>query len=96
MPAVNAIKEARDIWQKLSVKYNAKLVIVECVLEPQLHKNRIEARTRNLHGMPEITWKDVESRKMEYLSWQEKRLALNTSRLNEENLQKALDYIKEL
>jgi len=94
--AVNAIKEARDMWQKLSAKYNAKLIIIECILDTKIHKERLEERVRNMHGMPEVTWEDVENRKKEYLPWQEERLVLDTSQSTEENLQKALDYIREI
>lgn len=92
--AVSPVKEARDMWHKLSNKYGAKLLIIECVLDEDVHKKRIEARVRNIHGIPEVTWKDVENRKKEYLPWEEERLVIDSSKENETNLIKALEYIQ--
>jgi predicted kinase len=77
--AVSGVQEARDMWHALSDKYNSRLIIIECVLDRDIHKKRIEARVRNMHGMPEVTWKNVENRRNEYLEWEEERLALDTS-----------------
>jgi len=92
--AVSAVKEARDMWQNLSSKYKAKLIIIECVLDKNIHKKRIDFRNRNLHGIPEVTWSDVENRSKEYLNWKEKRLVVDTSKKKEDNLEEALRYIK--
>ena len=74
--AVNPVQEARDMWQNLSHKHNAKLIIIECVLDRDLHKQRIESRVRNIHGIAEVTWSDVEDRRNEYLAWREERFNL--------------------
>jgi predicted kinase len=89
--AVSGVQEARDMWHNLVRTHNATLIIIECVLARELHKQRIEARVRNIHGIPEVTWEDVENR--EYLPWQEERLVLDTAAAHEENVKKALDYI---
>jgi predicted kinase len=94
--AVSPVKEARDMWHDLEEKNNAQLFIIECTLEEQIHKKRIEARVRKMHGIPEVSWKDVENRKKEYLTWEEKRLVINTAKPNEENVQEVLHYIEAL
>ena len=82
------------MWQNLSNKYNSKLIIIECVLDPDLHKQRIESRIRNLYGIPEVTWVDVENRRNSYLAWEGKRLILDTSNTREDNLAKVLEYVE--
>lgn len=91
--AVSPVQEARDMWHSLARTQNATLIIIECVLEKEQHKQRIEARIRNMHGMPEVTWEDVEKRRKIYLPWKEERLALDTADTHEKSVKKALDYI---
>jgi predicted kinase len=91
--AVNSVKEARDMWRDLADRHGACLIIVECVLDWDIHKQRIESRVRNMQGIPEVTWADVEKRRNEYLKWEEKRLVLDTSDSPANNLEKALEYI---
>ena len=92
---VSPVKEARDIWNNLSKNFDADLFIIECVLEQSLHKKRVKSRIRNIHGIAEVSWEDVENRRKEYLEWSEKRLILDSANPVEENLQKSLDYIFE-
>ena len=91
--AVSAVQEARDMWHNLARQQKATLIILECVLDKKIHRKRIEARIRNIHGIPEVTWKDVENRRQEYLPWEEERLILDTAYPHEENVKKAFDYI---
>lgn len=91
--AVNPVQEARDAWHNLARTHNATLIIIECVLERALHKQRIEARIRNMHGMPEVTWENVEKLRATYLPWQEERLVLDTGDTHEKSVKQALDYI---
>jgi predicted kinase len=93
--AVSPVKEARDMWHELEEKYNVQLIIVECVLKEDLHRKRIESRTRNIPGIPEVTWADVEHRQKDYLPWKEERLVLDTENIHEKNLEKVLDYISQ-
>lgn len=91
--AVSPVKEARDMWRGLSKRYDARLIVVECVLESELHKKRVAARVRNMHGIPEVTWEDVENRRKEYLTWTEERLTIDTANDREYNLKEVLDYV---
>lgn len=92
--AVSPVQEARDMWHNLAQTHSATLLIIECVLERELHKQRIEVRIRNMHGIPEVTWEDVENRRKAYLPWEEERLVLDTATSHEENVRKVLDYIQ--
>lgn len=91
--SVSAVKEARKIWCDLSKKHHARLIIIECVLDSDSHKKRVESRVRNIHGIPELTWNDVEDRRKIYVPWEEERLVLDTAGNAEENLERALKYI---
>jgi predicted kinase len=91
--AVNPVQEARDMWHNLAQTQHATLIIIECALESELHKQRIEARIRNMQGIPEVTWEDVENCRKMYLPWKEERLVLDTGKAHEKNVGKALDYI---
>jgi len=92
--AVNPVQEARDMWYELQKEYNSQLFIIECVLDEEMHKKRLQKRVRNMHGLTEVTWEDVENRKKDYKPWKEKRLILDTAQSHDENIQKALDYIE--
>jgi predicted kinase len=92
--AVNPVKEARDMWRGLGKIYHARLIIIECVLNSELHQKRLKARVRNMPGMPEVTWENVENQRNEYSTWEENdRLVIDTSNGAEFNLNKALEYI---
>lgn len=93
--AVSPVHESRDMWHKLARTHNARLIVIECVLDPAIHRKRIEARVRNIPGIPEVTWDDVENRRKEYLEWQEERLILDTSDSIENCLDRALHYINQ-
>ncbi|MEP7103081.1 MAG: AAA family ATPase [Candidatus Dojkabacteria bacterium] len=91
--AVSSVKEARDMWNNLSKKHNCKLVILECTLDEKIHRERIEARVRNIFGIPEVTWEDIKNRKKEFLKWKEERLIIDTSKDKDKILAEALAYI---
>ena len=91
--SVSAVQEARDMWHDLARKHQATLIVIECVLDLELHRQRIESRIRNMHGIAEVTWEDVENRRKEYLPWKEERLVLDTAHTHEENVEQALEYI---
>ena len=91
--AVSPVNEAREMWHQLANKFNVPLIIIECTLNQETHKSRVESRVRNMHGIPEITWDEVEKRRKEYLPWNEERLIIDSAVNIEDNLDKALEYI---
>jgi hypothetical protein len=72
------------------------LKIIECVCANEaVHRRRIEARIRNIAGMPEVTWARVLERRTEYEDWTDARLILDTSTdAPEELLAAALRYAR--
>lgn len=94
--AVNAEEEAKDVWRELAKKCNVNLVIIECATsDTELHKKRIEARVRNLHGIPEVTWERVQNRKAAYTKWKEVTLKIDTANPLDSNVKQAVTYIGE-
>ena len=91
--AVSGVQEAWDMWRGLSATYDARLIVIECVLAEEIHRQRIERRVRGLHGIPEVTWADIEKRKLEYLPWDKEHLLLDTSGARESVIEKAVDYV---
>ncbi len=91
--AVNSVSEARVLWRQLADKYQAKLFIIECTLSPKTHKKRIESRVREMHGISETTWENVEQRKKEFKPWSVDRLLLDSELPIAENIDKILQFI---
>lgn len=78
--AVNPVQAARAVWRRLAEQQKAPLTFVECVCSDlSLHRARVEARVRNIDGMPEVTWDRVEARRSEYEPWTDERIVLDTA-----------------
>ena len=94
--AVNPIEAPRAAWRSLAAKYRAEMKIIECVCADEaVHRQRIEARVRNIAGMPEVTWDRVQRRRAEYEAWTDARLTLDTSAKSADQLiAEALKYLR--
>ena len=94
--AVNPIEAPRAAWRSLAAKHRAEMKIIECVCgDETVHRQRIEARVRNIAGMPEVTWARVQRRQAEYEAWTDARLTLDTSAKSAEQLiTEALNYLR--
>jgi predicted kinase len=94
--AVNPVEAPRAAWRNLAVKHLADLKIIESVCADEtVHRRRIEARVRNIEGMPEVTWARVLQRRAEYQPWTDARLTLDTSADTPETLiAAALNYLR--
>lgn len=92
--AVNAVEEARSAWRRLATAQEVPLLIVECICsDVAIHRQRLEERSRNLTGMREPTWEDVERRRAEYAPWAEERLVLDTVEAPSHNVERVRRYI---
>src|SRR5262249_31931672 len=55
--AVNAEEEGKGVWRGLAKKHGLELTVLLVVVSDRaLHKQRIEARVRDLHGLSDVTW----------------------------------------
>lgn len=92
--AVSAVDESKQMWRSLAAKHKAELVIIEVhCSDEKLHKQHLQARVKNLHGIPEVTWEDVDKRRKQYVAWKEHVLKLNSTEKSEANVMKAIRYI---
>jgi predicted kinase len=94
--AVNPIEAPRAAWRSLAAKYRAEMKIIECVCADEaVHRQRVEARVRNIAGMPEVSWARVQQRRAEYEAWTDARLTLDTSAKSADQLlAEALNYLR--
>ncbi len=93
--AVNPVEAAREMWRSLAREQGARLLVIECVCsDRQLHRQRVEGRTRNIPGLAEVTWERVEERRREYEPWTDDRLVLDTARRFEGVGDAAVAYVR--
>jgi predicted kinase len=68
--AVNAVEPARNQWYALSRRAGVRVLFVEVICsDREVHRQRLEARRRDLPGMPDLSWPAVEQRLGEYAAW---------------------------
>lgn len=92
--AVNAEEEAKNVWRDLAKRLKVELIVVEVFTsDAALHKSRIDARVRNLHGIPEITWERVENRRKAYTAWREATLRIDSKKNLAANIEAVLKYL---
>jgi len=93
--AVNPVEAPRAMWRSLAARPAITLKIIECVCSDiQVHRQRVERRVRNIEGMAEITWTEVEQRRADYEPWSDLRLIMDTARESVEGLiAEAVAYI---
>lgn len=83
--AVNPVEAPRKLWRDLAGRYGAELVVIEVVCsDAAVHRARVEARRRDIPGMPELTWARVEARRTEFEPWRDPRLVLDSCALDED------------
>lgn len=93
--AVNAEEEGKDVWRGLARRHGLDPIILEIYVGDQaVHRRRVEARVRNLHGFSEVTWERVEARRATWTQWKEPVLRLDATREIAVNVRAALDYIQ--
>ncbi len=68
--AVNAVNPAREQWVRLAERHGVALRFIEVVCsDVDVHRERLEARNRNLPHVSEPTWHAVEQSLDEYDEW---------------------------
>lgn len=95
--AANYVRQAQQIWEELAKEHKCKLRVIECFCSDELeHKKRINNRVRNLAGLNEVKWEDVQERKKETEVWDIAKLTIDTrdslGNINQ-NLEGIKDYI---
>lgn len=94
--AVNPVEAARAMWRGLAARRQARMRVVECVCgDESVHRRRVEARVRDIPGLPELTWERVEQRLTDHEAWKDDRITLDTTNSTPENLiDQAVAYVR--
>jgi predicted kinase len=93
--AVHPVEAARAIWRTLASEQLARLLVIECVCsDTRLHRARVRARRRDIPGMPEVTWEQVEERRREYEPRADDRLVLDTAQSLDDVTAVAVGYVR--
>ena len=97
--AVNAVDPAREQWVSLAARSGQPLKFIEVVCsDATVHRNRLEARQRNLPHLTEPSWHAVEQSLDEYAEWSGPsgavdRLTLDSVDPLDELVERALEFL---
>jgi predicted kinase len=84
--AVNAVDPAREQWVELAQRLGEPLRFIEVTCsDPELHRERLESRYKELEHVNEPTWHAVEQSLDEYSEWGGSSAAVPRIRLDSVN-----------
>lgn len=90
--AVNAVKDAREGWQRAAERTRSMLWVVEMVCsDPREHRRRIQSRSTDSAYPDAGDWQQVRTRPFEPWTLPRPRLVLDTARMSELECERALD-----
>ena len=93
--AANYLEVGREMWRGPASRAGVPLRVIEVVCsDPDVHRDRLARRERGIDGFPEPTWDDVLARKAEAEPWTEERLVLDTVLPLDDNVERALAYVR--
>jgi predicted kinase len=91
--AVNAEDEAKQVWIRLAKELDISIVVLECTLDEEIHKARLAARVRGLHGIEEISWDRIEERRSVSTIWPTESKSVDTIEITPELIDSLIEYI---
>lgn len=97
--AVNAVEPARLQWRDLAARADVQLRVIEVACsDPDLHRERLEKRVRNLPHVEETSWRAVEQSLEDYQEWKGEcaelpRITLDTVNPLGQNVDAAVRFI---
>jgi predicted kinase len=78
-------------WRELAERHGARLHLVECVCtDLDLHRTRVEGRTRNIPGWHEIDWAHVQRMRAEFTPLSVERITVDAVDSVEHNVEAVL------
>ncbi len=93
--AVNAVEPAKDMWRGLAARHGLALRVVECSCsDEELHRRRLSARGQRFDNFPEPSWEDILRTRLEYTSWREPALAVDSALPLESNVERVLAWVQ--
>jgi len=91
--AVNAEDEAKQVWISLAKELGVPIIVLECTLDEEIHKARLAARVRGLHGIEEISWDRVENCRSVSTKWPMESKSVDTLDLTAKSIDSLIEYI---
>ncbi|MFD4874443.1 AAA family ATPase [Streptomyces sp. NPDC058420] len=92
--AVNAVEAARQQWRALAGRHQVPVAVIEVLCSDiQVHRQRLEHRSRSIVGFEEPTWEAVRQRRSEYEPWTDHRLVLDSVADLASNVTKGREYL---
>lgn len=97
--AVNAVEPARLQWRDLAARADVPLRVIEVECsDPELHRDRLEKRVRNLPHVEETSWRAVEQSLEDYQEWKGEcaalpRITLDTANPLGQNVDASVRFI---
>jgi predicted kinase len=86
----------RQQWHGLACQYHARFCRIETICSDlQLHRSRVDGRTRGIAGWHELTWDHVERMRTRYESWDDDHLTIDAINPLATNLQTMFAYIQQ-
>jgi predicted kinase len=98
--AVNAVNPAREQWVSLAARHGDAIKFIEVICsDPEIHRERLEARNRNIPHVSEPTWHAVEQSLDEYDEWsgesaEVERLTLDSVEPLARSVERALQFLE--
>lgn len=98
--AVNAVEPARLQWRDLAQRSDVALRVIEVACsDPELHRERLTKRVRNLPHVDEVSWHAVEQSLEGYQEWKGEcaampRITLDTVAPIGHNVDAALAFVR--
>jgi len=94
--AVNPIELVRAWWRDMAREFGVPRLVIECVCsDVELHRRRIESRSRAIAGfIYEPSWADVDASRGDYVPCAEDRLVLDAAHDAGENAKRAIEYVR--
>ncbi len=94
LDSVLGLVEGRREWQALADEYGAAFYAIETICsDVELHRSRLEGRTRGIPGWNEISWADVERTRGYFEAWDGERLIVDAVEPLERNLAMVRRYL---
>ncbi|HTJ61735.1 MAG TPA: AAA family ATPase [Candidatus Saccharimonadales bacterium] len=95
LDSVTPNERIRSAWRDLAARAGARFVAIECVCPDEgLHRSRLDGRTRDIPGWPEVSWDQVVEVRSRYEPWTGDRLVLDATRPMSDNLAAAEAYVR--
>jgi len=95
LDSVASTESIRLTWRKLSEKYNAELLVIECICsDEKVHRKRLGVRQRRIPGWHELKWSDVEHVRSYYHPWVANRLIVDAMQPLDDNLVLVFEYLR--